>query len=110
GRRRPGGAPHGSPHRHVVPGHGARLRAGGRDRRRIVHRHELPGIRGDAAGVGGGRARSSVKRYQWKKNGKCTIFDGWSTFGNDDNRTQKAVSKRRREGVEGGCEAFSCRK
>ena len=47
--RAPGGGvvddPHGSPHRHVGAGDGARQRAAGRGRRRGLHRHQLPGLR-----------------------------------------------------------------
>ena len=41
GRRRHGRDPHGSPHRHGVPGDGARQREAGAGRRRRVHRHQL---------------------------------------------------------------------
>ena len=51
-RRRHGRHPHGSPHRHGVPGDGAREREAGRDRRRLLHRDQLPRLRADDAWAG----------------------------------------------------------
>ena len=48
-RRRHGRDPHGSPHRHGVPGDGPGEREAGRRRRCGLHRHELPRLRGDDA-------------------------------------------------------------